>query len=163
MMSMSAFVSADAQNVGIVPEQKGEKTFTLEDLNFGGTNYRNMIAKNRWCTWWGDQLVRQDAEECFLVDKATGKETKLFSVNEINQWIAPTKDIKVHSLYQTSFPYAGKSIVVINTGSKIFTIDFKKHSLLSTREFENGEQVLELNDKSEAVAYLKDNNLYVTR
>ena len=108
-------------------------------------------------------LVRQDAEECFLVDKATGKETKLFSVNEINQWIAPTKDIKVHSLYQTSFPYAGKSIVVINTGSKIFTIDFKKHSLLSTREFENGEQVLELNDKSEAVAYLKDNNLYVTR
>lgn len=163
MMSMSAFVSADAQNVGVVPEQKGEKTFTLEDLNFGGTNYRNMIAKNRWCTWWGDQLVRQDAEECFLVDKATGKETKLFSVNEINQWIAPTKDIKVHSLYQTSFPYAGKSIVVINTGSKIFTIDFKKHSLLSTREFENGEQVLELNDKSEAVAYLKDNNLYVTR
>ena len=163
MMSMSAFVSADAQNVGIVPEQKGEKTFTLEDLNFGGTNYRNMVAKNRWCTWWGDQLVRQDAEECFLVDKATGKETKLFSVNEINQWIAPTKDIKVHSLYQTSFPYAGKSIVVINTGSKIFTIDFKKHSLLSTREFENGEQVLELNDKSEAVAYLKDNNLYVTR
>ena len=96
MMSMSAFVSADAQNVGIVPEQKGEKTFTLEDLNFGGTNYRNMIAKNRWCTWWGDQLVRQDAEECFLVDKATGKETKLFSVNEINQWIALTKDIKVH-------------------------------------------------------------------
>ena len=91
------------------------------------------------------------------------KETKLFSVNEINQWIAPTKDIKVHSLYQTSFPYAGKSIVVINTGSKIFTIDFKKHSLLSTREFENGEQVLELNYKSEAVAYLKDNNLYVTR
>lgn len=163
MMSMSAFVSADAQNVGVVPEQKGEKTFTLEDLNFGGTNYRNMIAKNRWCTWWGDQLVRQDAEECFLVDKATGKETKLFSVNEINQWIAPTKDIKVHSLYQTSFPYAGKSIVVINTGSKIFTIDFKKHSLLSTREFENGEQVLELNDKSEAVAYFKDNNLYVTR
>lgn len=162
MVSMSAFVSADAQNVGVVPEQKGEKTFTLEDLNFGGTNYRNMIAKNRWCTWWGDQLVRQDAEECFLVDKATGKETKLFSVNEINQWIAPTKDIKVHSLYQTSFPYAGKSIVVINTGSKIFTIDFKKHSLLSTREFENGEQVLELNDKSEAVAYLKDNNLYVT-
>ena len=44
MMSMSAFVSADAQNVGIVPEQKGEKTFTLEDLNFGGTNYPNMIA-----------------------------------------------------------------------------------------------------------------------
>ena len=25
-----------------------QKKFTLEDLNFGGTNYRNMIAKNRY-------------------------------------------------------------------------------------------------------------------
>ena len=39
-----------------------QKTLTLEDLNFGGTNYRNMVPKNRWCTWWGDELVRQDIE-----------------------------------------------------------------------------------------------------
>ena len=28
-----------------------QKSFTLEDLNYGGTNYRNMVAQNRWCTW----------------------------------------------------------------------------------------------------------------
>lgn len=97
MMSMS---SVHAQ--GVVPAQKGDKAFTLEDLNFGGNNYRNMVAKNRWATWWGDQLVRQDIDACYLVNKANGKETKLFSLNEINQWIAPTKDIKVRALYTLS-------------------------------------------------------------
>ena len=36
-----------------------DKLFTLEDLNFGGTNYRNLQPKNLWLTWWGDQLDRK--------------------------------------------------------------------------------------------------------
>lgn len=66
------------------------KTFTLEDLNFGGNNYHNMIAKNRWTTWWGDQLVRLDTEECYIINKATGKETKLFTLSDLTrskEWI----------------------------------------------------------------------------
>ena len=94
-----------------------QKEFTLEDLNFGGKNFHNMVPKNRYCTWWGDQLVRQDASECYLVDKSTGKETKLFSVNEINQWISNTKDIKVRSLYNAQFPNADRPEVVLGTGS----------------------------------------------
>ena len=35
-----------------------DKLFTLEDLNFGGTNYRNMQPKNLFLTWWGDQLIQ---------------------------------------------------------------------------------------------------------
>lgn len=163
MITLSSTAATQAQTLGCVDAQKGDKSFTLEDLNFGGKNYHNMSPKNRWCTWWGDQLVRQDADACYLVNKATGKETKLFGINDINQWIAPTRDIKVHSLYQTSFPYANKSIVVVNTGNKIYTIDFKKHALLSEHNFENGENILETCPASEAVAYLKDNNLYVTR
>ena len=142
-MAMTFTSNAVAQTaVGVVAAQCGDKQFSLEDLNFGGTNYRNMVAKNRWCTWWGDQLVHQEADACYLVDKATGKETKLFSVDEINQWIAPTKDRKVHSLYQTSFPWADKSVVVVNAGSKTYTIDFKKHGLLVEREFGDDERVL---------------------
>ena len=96
MMAMNA---TEIQAQGVVPAQKGEKAFTLEDLNFGGNNYRNMVAKNRWCTWWGNELIHQDIEACYLVNKTTGKETKLFGINDINQWIAPTKDIKVRALY----------------------------------------------------------------
>ena len=163
MITLSSTAATQAQTLGCVDAQKGDKSFTLEDLNFGGKNYHNMSPKNRWCTWWGDQLVRQDADACYLVNKATGKETKLFGKNDINQWIAPTRDIKIHSLYQTTFPNANKSIVVVNTGNKIYTIDFKKHALLSEHIFENGENILETCPASEAVAYLKDNNLYVTR
>ena len=149
MMSMS---SVHAQ--GVVPAQKGDKAFTLEDLNFGGNNYRNMVAKNRWATWWGDQLIRQDIDACYLVNKANGKETKLFSLNEINQWIAPTKDIKVRALYNTEFPFADKSIVKVQNGSKIYTIDFKKHRLVSEVEFGEGEKLLEANAQQTAYAYL---------
>ena len=62
------------------------KTFTLEDLNFGGNNYRNMVPKNQYYTWWGDELIRQDSEQCFYVNKKTGKEKTLFTQKQINNW-----------------------------------------------------------------------------
>ena len=37
-MIMMAMNATDLQAQGVVPAQKGEKTFTLEDLNFGGYN-----------------------------------------------------------------------------------------------------------------------------
>ena len=39
-----------------------EKEFTLEDLNYGGTNYRNMVPRNMYTTWWGDKMVLQDLD-----------------------------------------------------------------------------------------------------
>ena len=50
-----------------------DKLFTLEDLNFGGTNYHSMQPKNMWLTWWGDQLIQTDVEECYTIDAKTGK------------------------------------------------------------------------------------------
>ena len=63
-----------------------KKLFTLEDLNFGGNNYRNMQPENKWYTWWGDQLVRTDIEKCYIVDKKTGRESLLFTLDDINRW-----------------------------------------------------------------------------
>lgn len=139
------------------------KSFTLEDLNFGGKNYHNFVPQNRNCVWWGDQLVRVESDACYLVNKQNGKETQLFTVSQVNQWAGPTKDIKVRSLRGASFPYADKPLVVINTGERIYTIDFKSGSLKKCNEFVDDEYILEMNAKSDAIAYLKDNNLYVTR
>lgn len=161
LVTMMAISTVNTQAQGVVPAQKGDKTFTLEDLNFGGNNYRNMVAKNRWCTWWGDQLVRQDVDACYLVNKTNGKETKLFGLNDINKWIAPTKDIKVRALYNAEFPFAGKSIVVLNNGSKTYMVDFKKHQVVNEQDWDDGETFLEANAQQTAFAYLKDNNLYV--
>ncbi len=139
------------------------KEFTLEDLNFGGTNYHNMVPKNRYCTWWGDQLVHLDGDACYIVNKVTGKETKLFSKDELNKWIAPTRDIKVHSLLGAKFPYADKPVVVVNNGATIYTVDFKKHKLISDTEIVDGYELLETNYKGGTMALLKDNNLFVRR
>ena len=158
---MMAIFHTPAMAQGTVPAQKGDKTFTLEDLNFGGNNYRNMVAKNRWCTWWGDELVRQDTDACFLVNKKTGKETKLFGINDINQWISPTKDIKVRALYNAQFPFAGKTVVMVSNGSKTYFVDWKKKKCLNEIDFEDGENILEANTQQDAFAYLKDSNLYV--
>ena len=79
-----------------LPMSAQEKLFTLEDLNYGGNNYRNLQPENKWYTWWGDELVRTDVEDCFLVEKSTGRqavrETKLFTLEEINKWIGSDDD-----------------------------------------------------------------------
>ena len=137
------------------------KSFTLEDLNFGGNNYRNMQPQNRVCTWWGDRLVRLDKHSCYLVDNKTGKESKLFSTDELNKWISNTKDIKVASLMNASFPYPDRSVVVADCGDKIYVVDFKRRKLVDCQSMEEGETLLERNDKSGMMAILKDNNLYV--
>ena len=80
-----------------------QKQFTLEDLNFGGNNYHNMVPKHQYTTWWGNELVRTDVEDCYTVDKNTGKETELFSLGNINKW----SGMNLHHLYNITFPVAG--------------------------------------------------------
>ena len=65
-----------------MPMTAQDKLFTLEDLNFGGTNYSNMQPKNMWLTWWGDQLIQTDVEECYSIDIKTGEKTRLFTLEE---------------------------------------------------------------------------------
>ena len=62
-----------------------KKSFTLEDLNFGGTNYRNMIPKTQYYKWWGDELVRIDGKEYYLVDKKSGKEMLVRDTEKVNE------------------------------------------------------------------------------
>ena len=152
---MTTTVEVDAQQ---------KKTFTLEDLNYGGSNYRNMVPENRYCTWWGDRLVRLDHEYCYLVDIKTGKETQLLNTGDINRWMGKTKDIKISSFLRAdvSFPYADRHHVVINADNRIYVVDFKEGKLVSRADFD-GCEILDRNHKSGAVAYLKDNDLYVRR
>ena len=63
-----------------------DKLFTLEDLNFGGKNYHNMQPKNMWLTWWGDQLIQTDVEECYTIDAKT-KTLTLYS----EEFVGPAK------------------------------------------------------------------------
>ena len=51
-----------------------QKLFTLEELNYGGKNYRQTLPENRNLLWWENTLVRADKESTYIVDLKTGKE-----------------------------------------------------------------------------------------
>ena len=63
-----------------------QKQFTLEDLNFGGKNYRQMSPQNRTLYWWGDKLVHATDSLCSLVDVNTAKEKPLFTLDQMREW-----------------------------------------------------------------------------
>ena len=136
------------------------KQFSLEDLNFGGTNYHNMIPEYRNITWWGDELVLRNAEECKLVNKANGKETTLFTEAQLNAWAKTNEDSKILNLGWAQFPYAGKSLVLIANKQERMLIDFKKKTVV-WRQASKGQEFADWNNASKAVAYVNDHNLYV--
>ena len=135
------------------------KPLTLEDLNFGGTNYHNMVPKTRYTTWWGDELVHLDTEECFLVNKSTGKESQLLTLSELNQW----SGMKLRHLYNLSFPESGKSLVWLNDGNERMLFDWmhKKAIWKGYISMAKGAQAQDFNSVSKALAYVKDNQLHV--
>ena len=137
------------------------KQFSLEDLNFGGNNYHNMIPEYRNLTWWGDQLVRRNPEDCKLVDKTSGRETLLFTAEQINKWAATTDDNKMRNLGYASFPYADKSLVMLKSKTERMLVDFKKKKVV-WRQKHGAEQASEWNAKSRALAFVEDDNLFVT-
>lgn len=138
------------------------KQFTLEDLNFGGKNFHNMSPKNRWYTWWGDQLVRQDAEQCLLVNPKTGKETVLFSLEEVNRATKASSELKpFRSAFNTSFPYTKQPLALLNNGSLRILYNFKTKQI-EWRQSGDAAQAEAWCPASKALAFVKQDNLYVT-
>jgi dipeptidyl-peptidase IV len=137
-----------------------QKLFTLEDLNYGGNNFHNMVPKNRYTAWWGDQLVRTDAEFCALIDKNTGKETRLFSLDDVNQWVESAGNIKVHSFYHATFPYPNQPLVLLNASKTRMLVNWKTKQLVWKQDTKD-ESFADWNAQSRAVAFVKGDNLYV--
>ncbi len=136
-----------------------QKEFTLEDLNFGGKNYHNMVPENRYLTWWGDELVRNDAQACYLVDKKTGEETQLFTLDEIAGMMQSSEQNRMRHLYNASFPKGGETVVALINGQERILLNWK-----------SGECKKYNRDKVDAedwcaasgmMAVVKDHNLFV--
>ena len=137
-----------------------DKHFSLEELNFGGKNYHRLQPENKWLTWWGDELIRTDVEECFLVDKKTGKETKLFTLDEVNKWIKSDDIFHVRALYNASFPYPDQPLVALGNKKSFLLLNFKTHEVV-WQDSISAQTANDWNAVSKATAYVKDYQLYV--
>ena len=137
-----------------------DKLFTLEELNFGGKDYHRLQHENKWLTWWGDELIRTDVEECYLVDKKTGKETKLFTLDEVNRWLKSDDMFHVRALFSASFPYPDQPLVALGNKKSFLLLNFKTHEVV-WQDSISGQIANDWNEVSKATAYVKGHQLYV--
>ena len=139
-----------------------QKLFSLEDLNFGGSNYRNLQPENKWLTWWGDELIRTDVDECYLIDKKTGKETRLFTLDEVNKWANSDEEANryVRHLMNATFPYPDQPLVALGNKKSFLLLDFKKHEIV-WQDSISGQTANDWNKTSRATAYVEDHQLFV--
>lgn len=136
-------------------QMMAQKQFTLEELNFGGKNYRKFVPENRYTTWWGDELIRTDANQCSVIDKKTGKESILFTLEEINKYATSDGSSQVKNLFGTSFPYPGKSLVLLRSGANMCLYNWKtKKTAWCISTADQGE-IAEWNAKSKATSYIE--------
>ena len=159
---VSAGLAIATMGIALPDNVMAQKKFTLEDLNFGGKNFQNMRAENRYTTWWGDQIVHLDKDKCTIVNPNTLKETTLFTLDDINN--IPSKsniDRTVRSLYQVSFPSANQPFVQIATGKELLTVNFKTKWIEDAIEIVPGTQVQAYNKMSGAMAYVLKDQLFV--
>ena len=139
-----------------------DKLFTLEDLNFGGTNYHNLRPKNMHLTWWGDQLVETDVEACRLIDPKTGKKTPLFTLEDINLWAESDEEANryVRHLMNATFPYPDKSIVAVGNKRAYILVDFKEKKII-WQDSISGQEANDWTKVSRATAYVENHQLFV--
>ncbi len=142
------------------PVAAQDKLFTLEDLNFGGTNYHKFQPKNMWLTWWGDQLIQTDVEECYTIDIKTGKKEQLFTLDDINKWAESDDEKYVRHLMNATFPYPEKPIVKVGNRKAVILVDFKEKQVV-WQDSTIKESAEDWNPISKATAYIKSHQLYV--
>ena len=137
--------------LNILPMTAQDKLFTLEDLNFGGTNYRKMQPQNMWLTWWGEQLMYQDAEEGGSVD-CNGQRKTLFQLSDIGEeW---------HSAINATYPYPDQPLVRLENGKERILYDFQNKKVVWRQE-RSKQSSADWSPKSKAVAYVQEHQLYV--
>jgi dipeptidyl-peptidase-4 len=149
LLLSTVFLTMHAQN----------KLFTLEDLNFGGRNAFRLKPQNMFLTWWGNNLMQCDAEQGLTVNKKTGKSTVVFTLDDIN---AQLKNDTLHSAMDATYPYADQPIVKLESSRNCVLYDFKKKKIVWQQSLQNTIQASDWNATSRALAYVNDNQLYVT-
>ena len=146
----------------ILPIMAQKLTFTLNDLIPGGsTYYRSSVPENKNLTWWGDECIEQDIHECRIVNKKDGSVQTLITLEKINDVLMAADRKIVHHLYDASFPYAEKSLVLISDGSRHTLIDWTANKVVWKADLDSLASNEDWQKDARSYAYTIDHNLFV--
>ncbi len=134
-----------------------DKLFTLEDLNFGGKNYRSMTPQSKYHTWWGDILVETGRETCTSLVPKTKKQQALLTLDEVNANLAD--DEKIMRLDYAQFPYPDSTLVMLQNADWRMLYDWTKKKV--TWKQKGGFDSNDWSAASRASAYVDSHQLYV--
>jgi dipeptidyl-peptidase-4 len=143
----------------IMAQQK--KSFTLDDLQYGGSTYFAMQPQNVYTTWWGNQCVEQDAEQCLAINARTARKTTLFKLSQLNNCANLPDSDRLHSCYSLDFPYPDKTQVLAQTKSERLLIDWKAKKVVWRQPIDHNATAQDFNGVSRCQAYVRNDNLYV--
>ena len=142
-----------------------KKSFTLDDLMSGGSNFWNLQPKNIFTTWWGNRLVETQLDSLIAISDAqghTGKRETLFTLADANAALEAAQLSKTHSLYQVTFPDGKKTEALIQTSTASAIFDWKAKKITWSAPRAEQTQHFDFSTASRCAAYVKDWNLYVT-
>ena len=143
---------------------QNKKSFTLDDLMWGGSNYWNLQPKSYSAAFWGDKLVKLSVDDAALAFNEKGKDAgmkRLFTVEDVNAALDTARVGKVYNILYASFPYADRTEVLLSTSKQRFLYDWTTRKVVWQQPVTAGTQHSEFCAASKSEAYVKDWNLFV--
>jgi len=141
-----------------------KKSFTLDDLMWGGSNYYNIMPRNLFTAWWGECLVQTDVEEVYQLFDEKGKKCNkkcLFTVKDVNAVVDKDKHGEVRNLAYTKFPKANQTIAQVYADKGWVEFDWKNKKVISFKAHSHGNQAQKTAPQTAHLAYVKNWNLHV--
>lgn len=157
-------VAAVALLIGTNAMAQTKKSFTLEDLMWGGNNYANIMPKYYGTAFWGDRLLKLDVDEVSTLASDKGKAEKprvLFTTDQLNAAIDTAKYGKVYNLLYAQFPSGSKSEVYLQTSKLNLLYNWQQRKVVWSTERTPGAYANDMSHYSHNEAFVKEWNLYV--
>ncbi len=142
-----------------------KKSFTLDDLMWGGSNYWNIMPKNHYTAWWGTRLQELGAEVVSVLTDDNGKKVypkPQFTEADVNAALDTATMDRVHGVLSATFPDAVKPLALLRTKKVNILYDWKRKQVVWTAPTASGVSARDFCYASRSEAYVKDWNLYVT-
>ncbi|MGL5272068.1 MAG: DPP IV N-terminal domain-containing protein [Phocaeicola sp.] len=147
-----------------------KKSFTLEELLPGGSNYFNMLPKNLYgLQWWGDVAVHADIHTVKSIHPTTGKEIVITTLDEVNEAIVSANESfqlktelkQLHQLRGAKFPWADQPVFTFQQSNYMVWYNFKEKRVTNLFYLTGAPQGIDFCAANGTVAYTDGDNLRI--
>ena len=140
------------------------RSLTLDDLMWGGNNYWNHQPRGLYTAWWGDRLMRMEADKISMLTNEKGKSIypeTLITASAVKSVIEDSVYGLGMNLHYSSFPNGSEPVVLVQSSRKRFLYNWEKKEILWTQTLEPGSNNNDFCAASRCEAYTKDYNLFL--